>query len=235
MNILMIDDMIEICDFLSCVITNHYPDIRCDCTYDFDDALIKIENSAYDMLIIDYELDKNNSSKNCIELGERISNLEKYKNTPILIETSYPDYVLNAVNSLNCMYYLVKPFKEADVIRMLDKVFRRFVPDLKLTFHNTIGIKALLSVSDIIYIKSEHHNIKVVTYNSSYLFVNYSLSQLEEDAKGSLLRCHKSYIINPKYIKYVDKINKYITLVWFSNKETIPIGRKYSNQIYERI
>ncbi|MBQ3583696.1 MAG: response regulator transcription factor [Lachnospiraceae bacterium] len=234
MNILIIEDIKEICNFMSNVITNHYSDATCDCSYNYDDALLKAINSTYDAFIIDYELDKDNPSKNGIELGKQILTLEKYKNTPILIESSYPEYVFDAVNSLNCLYYLLKPYKEEDIIKMADKLFLNFAPDLKLVFHTTNSIKVVLSVSDIICIKSSHHCITVVTHNSSYLFVNYSLSQLEEDSKGNLVRCHKSYIVNPKYIKYVDKVNKYVTLVWGATKETIPIGRKYANQIYDR-
>ena len=234
MNLLIVEDTKETCNFLTSVIRKHYPDIHCDHAYTFDEAIRKITDTTYDLFIIDYELDRSNASKNGIALGKMISEQKKYKNTPVLMETSYPEYVLNAVNSLHCLYYLVKPFKETDIIDMLKKVFHTLVPEAKLLFHNNMGIKTVISVSDIIYIKAERHNIKVMTDKNVFFFVNYSLSQLEKDSGKHLIRCHKSYLINPDYISFMDKTNQYLTLVWASQKETIPVGRKYGVQIYEK-
>lgn len=233
MNLLIVEDVKETCDFLTSVIRKHYPAIQCDHAYTFDEATRKMTDITYDFFIIDYELDRTNASKNGITLGKTISEQKKYKNTPILMETSYPEYVLNAVNSLHCLYYLVKPFKETDIIDMLKKVFHILVPEAKLLFHNNMGIKTILSVSDIIYIKSERHYIKVTTVKNTFFFVNYSLTRLEKDSGQLLNRCHKSYLINPDYISFIDKTNQYITLEWASQKETIPVGRKYGEQIYE--
>ena len=231
MKILIIEDTKTTCDFISSVIHNHYSDIECDCALSFDNALTKIQSDTYDMLIIDYELDKDNPEKNGIELGKHLSKIKKYKNTPIVFETSFPEYVFQAVNSLNCVYYLLKPFKEIDIQKMLKKVFSKLTPELKLEFHNSNGIQTIIKISDIVYITSTHRKIQVMTSNTSYMFSRYTLSQIEKKSKNLLVRCHKSYIINPDYVKYADKLNNYVTLEWSSNTATIPIGRKYDKKL----
>ena len=61
----------------------------------------------------------------------------------------------------------------------------------------------------------------------------YSLMRLLELAgKDNLIQCHKSFLINPVFIKKIDKGAKEL---WLKDcKETIPIGEKYQHNLRER-
>lgn len=156
------------------------------------------------------------------------------KKTPIVFETNFPEYIMEAVNTLNCAYYLVKPFNEKHILAMLSKVLNNVTSPSLLYFRNSEGIETHIAISDIVFIKSLRHNIEVCTKHKTLNFANYSLTQLEEDAASILVRCHKSYLISLKYVSDIDKSNNYVTLSANDKNITIPIGRKYANNLYER-
>lgn len=232
MNILIVDDIIETCEYISTVITRNYNNINCICTHSYDDAIMILDDKKFDVIILDYELDKCNESKNGLALGQYISMINSYKNTPVVFETSYPEHIYPAVNSLNCVYYMLKPFYEKDIVEMMNKILYVIPYEPKLSFHNSVGICTLIKISDIACIQSCRHDIIVYTLSCKYHFTNYSLSNLENDSFGKLIRCHKSYIINPDHIEDIDKSNRMITFSIPYENLTVPIGRKYSDIIY---
>ena len=234
MQILIVDDVKETCDYIARVITRNYKNIICDCAYSYSEAMTLISSSVYDMFILDYELEQNNAMHNGIALGKAISMMSQYANVPVMFETSYPEQVFNAVNSLNCMYYLVKPFDDRNIMEMMDKVLSTAPAGMEITFHNASGVKTLIDLRDIIYAKSMRHIILIVTHYQEYKFTNYSLSSLETESENYLVRCHKSYLINPRYIKHIDKLNHFVTLAWHRDTATIPIGRAYNDAVYNK-
>lgn len=233
MNILIVDDELETGNYIAQVITEHFNYCICQIAKTYDSAIDYISNQKFDIIILDYELDKSNSLKNGLNLGKFISQSSEHKHIPIVFATSYPEHIYNAVNSLNCVYYMLKPFYKSNIIDMMNKILTisREIP--KLTFHNSVGIHVLIKVSEIVYIESERHNIIVHTNDEKYHFTNYSLSDIERDSLGQLIRCHKSYLINYDYLINVDRSNNIIQLLLSDDTSKIPVGRKYSEAVYD--
>lgn len=234
MNILLVEDSVETLNFLTEVISVNYSNIKIFAAKNYDEAITLLDSTLFDLFILDYELDIKNPSKNGLALGQIISKNAKYKKTPIVFETNFPEYIMEAVNTLNCAYYLVKPFNEKHILAMLSKVLNNVTSPSLLYFRNSEGIETHIAISDIVFIKSLRHNIEVCTKHKTLNFANYSLTQLEEDAASILVRCHKSYLISLKYVSDIDKSNNYVTLSANDKNITIPIGRKYANNLYER-
>lgn len=235
MNILIVDNIKETYFYIGSIITKYFPDFRLDYAHSYDSAIDKVSQSRFDMLILDYELDEQNEKRNGITLGKYISSLDGYSNIPVVFETSYPEHIFTAVNSLNCMYYLVKPFRNQDIIDMIHKTLMNVSTQIKLTFHNSVGIQTMININDIVCIKSFHHDILLYTPACEYSFINYNLSDIITDSLYKLIRCHKSYIINPDYIVNIDKSNRIISISLPYTKLDIPIGRKYSDSLYNAV
>ena len=186
-----------------------------------------LESTSYDLLIIDYELEKNNPTKNGIALGNYASNLSNQKNLKFVLETSYCNTIESAVNELNCIYYLKKPFNTDNITSMIQKIDSTVTPDISLYFHTSNGINSIINCNNIVYINSNRHNIHVVTNNNKFDFVNYSLDNICNDSHNLLIRCHKSYVVNPYYVAHYDCITKSLDLKTSASSYCIPIGRKY--------
>lgn len=232
MKILIVDDVKETCNYIAQVISEQYHDFVCHTAFSYEMAIDLLNKDTYDVMILDYELDKSDSSKNGLALGKYISKSANHANIPVVFATSYPEHIYSVVNMLNCAYYMIKPFYKENILDMMNKVLSITPESIKLTFHNSVGIHTLINVSDIVYIHSARHNITVCTIDREYHFTNYSLSDIEKDSHGQLLRCHKSYLVNYDYLAEVDRTNNYIHLSYCANTVLIPVGRKYSEKIY---
>ena len=236
MRILLVEDSELIIQFLSDTIKTHYFDWQIDTAENYDTAVIYAKENHYDLFILDYELDIHNSQKNGLALGIQIQKMSKYIDVPIIFETSYSEYIFDAVNKLNCIYYLMKPYDETDVLKMLDKIKKQQEKDLRLSFSDPNHIQFYVKVSEIVYVSSGHNRLTIVTENTSYICTNFTLNTLETECHGLLLRCHKSFLFNPNYIQNIDRSNRYITLNLPTHIATpqIPIGRKYLTLLTER-
>lgn len=237
MQILIVEDSQVIIDFLLSCIQEKNPTWTIHSALNYNDALKLSTINTYDLFILDYELNSNDPNCNGLFLGKQIQRMGKYKNTPIVFETSYEEHIFSVVNELNCVYYLTKPYDKNDILKMISKFEDSVITSPTFSFADSNKVQYFLSTDDIIYIISNRHILQVITANGAYNFCNYTLNQLEKESKGTLIRCHKSYLINPTYIKNIDKQNQLITLPTSLNlpEQFIPIGRKYMAYFLERI
>ena len=89
----------------------------------------------------------------------------------------------------------------------------------------------------VIFIKSEENYVQIhyQDQNRTKKFIlRSSMKALEETlSKRGLVRCHRSYFINPAYIKIVHRDNSGMIVAELKqeNYESIPISRKYQNAI----
>ena len=233
MNILIVEDCITMQNFLKTVIENNYEHWFIDVAESYDTAIDLVANNIYDFFILNYELDKTAPYKNGLSLGLYILSMEKYKHTPVVFETSHIEHAVNVVNQLNCLYYLVKPYDESQVHTMIKKVLKYIPSKITLSLKDEYGVLAYINLEDIIYIKADRHKLTIITKYKSLICTNHSLASLFDLCNGLLIRCHKSYLVNIQYIKFIDKSNSCLTveLPPAQNSYVIKIGRKYMKSI----
>lgn len=233
MKVLIVDDDLHIREYLSKIIKDLYPYWNV-CTCDtFEQTVSLATEHTYDMFILDYELDNSNPDKNGIALGLTLQNMPKYQSTPIVFETSYTEHVFDAVNNLNCVYYLTKPYDTPQVITMLDKILHHIPQKITLTLKDEYGIFTYIRLEDIIYVEANRHKLTIHMPDTTFICASHNLESLADLSDGSLIRCHKSFLINKNYITHVDKINMFVTLAHPSSKEryTIALGRSYKTAL----
>lgn len=150
--ILIVEDNSIITDFLINVISELYPKWSVYNADSYKKAIDIAMNQDIDLFILDYELNKDNLTENGFNLGIELKNIPKYKNTPMVFETSYPNHIFSIINELHCIYYLIKPYEKADIQHMLNKI---------LNYNN---LEKRFSIKD------------------SFLCINYSLAQLIKES-----------------------------------------------------
>ncbi|PXY45534.1 LytR/AlgR family response regulator transcription factor [Flavobacterium hydrophilum] len=164
----------------------------------------------------------------------------------IIFTTAYSDYAVEGFN-LGAVDYLVKPIP---FHRFLKSVVRAqqilapqtvavqtisentTVPELEQDF---MFVRAeyenvKMNFSDILFIEGLKDYVKIYTTDNKFTLTLISLIKLENllFSKG-FSRIHRSYIINIKHVKSIQK-NK----VLISDKR-IPISESYKNAFFERI
>ena len=98
-------------------------------------------------------------------------------------------------------------------------------------------LRLVIAPEAIMFIKSEDNYVQI-HYNdrnkSKKFILRSSMRALEEDlSRHGLVRCHRSYFINPLYIKIVhrDESGLIVAKLKQDGFESIPISRKYQNEI----
>ena len=98
-------------------------------------------------------------------------------------------------------------------------------------------LRLVIAPEAIIFIKSEDNYVQI-HYNDrnkvKKFILRSSMRALEEDlSRHGLVRCHRSYFINPLYIKIVHRDESGLIVAKLKQEgfESIPISRKYQNEI----
>ena len=98
-------------------------------------------------------------------------------------------------------------------------------------------LRLVIAPEAVIFIKSEDNYVQIhyLDKNKTKKFIlRSSMRALEEDlAKHRLVRCHRSYFINPSYIRIVHRDSAGLIVADLNKEgyESIPISRKYQDAI----
>lgn len=91
------------------------------------------------------------------------------------------------------------------------------------------GVVYRVACEDIVYMESQNRYVAVHTRERT-IFVPYlKLCDCMEKGKGRFLRCHRSMLVNPIYIKEIQLNRKRIILC--GGKGEVLIGRKYIGEV----
>lgn len=100
-------------------------------------------------------------------------------------------------------------------------------------------LRFVIASEAVIFIKSEENYVQIhyLDHSKPKKFVlRSSMRALEEQmARHGLVRCHRSYFINPEYIKMIRKENSGVVCAELTEEsyEPIPISRKYQQEIMQ--
>lgn len=115
-----------------------------------------------------------------------------------------------------------KPVDESSLIRFYDEYKK---------------LRLVIANDAVIFIKSEENYVQIhyIDKDKTKKFVlRSSMRALEDDlSKKGLVRCHRSYFINPAYIKIVhrDESGQIVAELNQDGYDSIPISRKYQDAI----
>ncbi|HEY8362455.1 MAG TPA: LytTR family DNA-binding domain-containing protein [Tissierellaceae bacterium] len=214
------------------------------------EALELIEKLKPDVVFLDIQMPQMTG----IEVAKKI--LDKGMEVSIIFVTAYDQFALKAFE-VNAVDYLLKPIdedrlkktvqklmsmknnKESLDYAQLSKLIRDMSPNkssshwISVYYNNRL---IPIESKDIIYITVEDKNTVIVTEKGKFE-THYTLSELMEKLDPDIFfRCHKSYIVNLKYIESIEPwFNATYNINLKSVKEVIPVSRSYSKQFKEKM
>jgi preprotein translocase subunit SecG len=164
-----------------------------------------------------------NENENNFKLEE-----EKNKKLSKTLATIIP--ILGVVTLiLILIFYLYKRYKKKSTILEEEKTetLQEIAELKKIVIKNHIILKdkTKVYVTDLMYIKSDDHYLRINTQEGNERMVRGKLSQIKEELPPNFIQCHRSYIVNSNFIKQVN--SNYILLI---NKEQIPLSRSYKDK-----
>lgn len=196
-------------------------------TYQFDIDMYltnftDVLNKKYDLIIMDIELIELSG----IDLANQIQT--KYPYTMIIYVTNYHQYVSD-VYATNHLFYIEKDHLEKYLPLAISKAIDNYKEikdnDLVISWRKS---KEFISLKDIIYLERSDRRTEIYTSRTTYLSLE-KLDDLLPRLNGQFLRCHKSFIVNMKYIYKLDKSH-----IILNDNTVIPISRSLKNDVISK-
>lgn len=175
-------------------------------------------NNEINLYFLDIKMNKLSG----IETAKQIRKINK--EAIIVFITALKEYVFDAFD-VRAFHYLLKPVSEKKLQEVLNSALLQLDGIDNFILAKTISECTKIFIKDIVFIESHLRKIKIHT---TYDVIEYyhKLSDIDDQLKDfSFFRCHKSYIVNLKFVKSYD--NVFITL---KNGEKIYISKsKFSS------
>lgn len=189
------------------------------------DALLYLKQNEVDILFLDINLGELSG----IQIAENCKN-----KTEIIFTTAYPEFAIKGFE-LNVTDYLLKPFTFDRFYQSVERVLQKF--DIQNNQHITptfLFIKTeyrleKVDVNDILYIEGMGDYRRIHTFSKKIMTLQ-TFKELEKELiNTSLIRIHKSFIINANHIETIerDRIN-------ISN-QLLPISETYRKSFYDKV
>ncbi|MBR2886446.1 MAG: response regulator transcription factor [Clostridia bacterium] len=192
MRILVCDDEHKIIEQLNSILKGEIPDCDFVGVTDIETAAKVIKNDSFDVAFIDIVL-KNESG---IDLGVLLQ--QKYPDTKLIFISGYQNKVPEIFFSVKPYGFIDKPINSLVVVKYLNAIQE------EKTHSNFIirekGNDLSIPFADICYIESLKDKVVIHTLNSKFNMW-CKLDEVDHLFPGCFVRCHKSYLVNLKYVK----------------------------------
>jgi two-component system LytT family response regulator len=163
----------------------------------------------------------------------------------IIFTTAHEHYAIDAFHA-NATGYLLKPIDIDELIHAVNKVVKNVEkktqhsddnsaqspvidPDRKIGIPTKNGI-IYLTINEIIYLKSAGRNTHIFLKNDRNVLTTLNMKECEKRfLKTTLLRIHKSNMINLVYIKkYIKKLDAFVEM---ETGQRVDVGNSFKEQL----
>lgn len=250
--IIIADDERLMADELRALLLETYPDLQIvGMAHDGEEALLLVKKHRPDIAFLDIQM----PGLSGLEVAKRLIICEEPP--AIVFATAYDEYALKAF-SVNAMDYILKPYDEADLQRVMGKfekmlagasVKTKAPANKELSKSNAVrkfsvekGDRMEIIDSDkieMVYAKDRLVYIK--TLDGEVYRTKLTLQDFEAKLPADrFFRCHRNYIVNVNQIKEIATwFNKgYILILQKQVKgksPEVPVGRAYAARLKEYI
>lgn len=191
--------------------------------YTFTNAeeLLKVyKPEKYDLILMDIYM----GGITGVEAVSRIRELDH--DIPIAFITTSTDFALEGYR-LSVLKYIEKPFKKDEIEEMLQlaKMKLESAPSLLIQKQ---GAPAKVRISKIMYLEQQSRQVIIYKESGEKIEIYDRITNILEQLEGhNFFYCHKSYVVNLAYVKYIDDELKSFVMV---SGDNIPIRRESLSQ-----
>ena len=171
------------------------------------------DDKSADVLLLDIQMKEMDG----VELARQIR--KDNEAVQIIFITGYPDFIADGYD-VSALHYLMKPVIEDKLYKVLDKAAKIISKPRKAIFFDTDGGSIRLLTDEIIYVESFDHFLEIQTTQLKHT-VKIPLREIESKLTSGFIRCHRSYIVNMRFIKKITR-----TEVTLDSGKAIPLSRR---------
>ena len=205
-------------------------------------AIKWIEVEDFDIFYVDIQLANNQTGWDLIKNITRT-----HPGYPVIIISGVatePD-IINAFNEQSILMYINKPYTEDDIAQSFEKakLSLKYLPNQFISF-KADGINKRFKEADIYYVK-RHHRVQQKAIIRAYDARSERIIETEVSLRGTitkiaekfrrkktLIRCHQSYLVNPRHIVEYNYRDEELSL---SDGTKVPVGAKYFRDIKQYV
>lgn len=208
------------------------------------ELISKLPETDVELLILDIEMPYNNG----MNVASYVK--KKYPNIEIIFCTGHAYFAADCYD-FEPVDFITKPINTPRIQRALERAEKRLrntisefaVTEKQEVKSKKIGINVeggyqILDVENILFIEKRARKIYINTKGQKSLVSKYNLTQLEEIlSPHDFFRCHQSFIVPVKKIRYVksDKFGKTYSIVLKESYDEIPLSRGKHAEMKEKL
>lgn len=175
-----------------------------------------------DILLLDIEM----PGMNGVELAKSLR--ARAEAVQIIFVTGYPDFIAEGYD-VSALHYLLKPVSRDKLYKVLDRAYKAVCEGkLPETVIFRAGTETLrFNISEIEYVAALGHST-VLSAGGRTFDLSVPISEAERTLGGGFIRCHRSYIVNLKYVSAVSGDN-----LTMDSGTKIPVARAARKAVAE--
>lgn len=248
----IVDDEVVMAELLKRLLNQHGGIQVIGVCHDGEDALKMLKELKPDLVFLDIQM----PAINGLEVAAL---LDQEPGSPLVIfVTAYDNYAIKAFE-VNALDYILKPFDDADIRRVLRKVRKVYlnraadIPDTSIdtSCHRPAAAgyvqrlcvavdekMEIISPPDIQYISAEDRAVFIYTVNGCRYQTKYTLHEFEQKLDPSqFFRCHRNYIVNMNEVRHLSPwFNRgYLLTLKGNSKAEIPVSRANTKKLEQYI
>lgn len=178
------------------------------------------EDKAWDILLLDIEM----GAMDGVTLAKRVR--RNNETVQIVFITGFPDYISEGYE-VSALHYLMKPVRRDKLFDVLDRAVSALQKTDRVILLPSGGETFRLPISQIQYAEAFSHHV-AITHAHETIQVKIPISELERQLGEDFVRCHRSYLVNLKYISRLSK-----TEVVLDNGNTLPLSRSAASLVHK--
>lgn len=225
MRVLICDDEEAIVSVITDTVLMNFPDAFVTGVHsqkELTEVLNKEHEEPYDVIFLDLVLGEDNG----VNLGMFIS--RKFPETKIIFISGFVEKVSEVFFSVRPYGFICKPFDAEIIVRYLNNIIKEAESEANIFDFVFKGKHRSMKINDIVYFESDRNKV-IIHGVSDTVFVTDRLDNVEASLPDGFVRCHKSYLVNMRYIHYYNKSS--FELI---NGECINISRSKKNLAEEK-
>lgn len=184
--------------------------------------LFSYPEHSCDLLLLDIEMKEING----MDLAKKLR--EKNDKLPIIFITGYSDY-MNDGYEVEALHYLLKPVNKEKLFSVLDRYIKNYSPKKEEILLRCEEENLLISPEDITYIEARGKKTEIHLKNAPLLNCAMGISELKSSLDDSFISCHRSFIVNLRYIRSIGK--EEITM---DSGEKVYVSRRMYKEVNEK-
>ena len=178
------------------------------------------EDKSVEILLLDIEM----GNMDGVTLARKLR--EKKENAQIIFITGYPDHIADGYE-VEALHYLMKPVQEEKLFSVLDRAAANLMKQKAVLLLPKDGSICRLLVDEIMYVEVFSHSLLIVTGSES-IEIRKTLGELEEELGEGFVRCHRSYLVNLRFISQISKSE-----VVLDDGKVLPVSRRAAQAVHE--